>query len=60
MVLSHRAKFQHIIKFFPVKAISTQPKGIHHKSVELWFHIIIWCHRKMVTPGAGRSPQRRD
>ena len=28
--------------------------GIHHKSVELWFHIIIWCHPKMVTPGAGR------
>ena len=31
-------------------------KGIHHKSVELWFHIIIWCHPKMVTPVAGRLP----
>ena len=23
------------------------------KSVEIWFHFIIWCHPKMVTPGAG-------
>ena len=34
-------------------------KDIYHKSVELWFHIIIWCHPKwchpkMVTPGAGQ------
>ena len=31
-------------------------RGLHHKSGELWFHIIIWCHPKwchpkMVTPG---------
>ena len=36
-------------------------KDILHKSVGLWFHIIIWCHSKwchpeMVTPGAGRPP----
>ena len=31
-------------------------QGIHHKSVELWFHIIIWCYPKMVSPGAGRPP----
>ena len=39
----------------------TKKKGIHLKSVELWFHIIIWCypkwcHPKMVTPGADRPP----
>ena len=31
-------------------------KGIHHKSVELRFHTIIWCHPKIVTPGAGSPP----
>ena len=32
-------------------------QGLHHKSVEFWFqfHIIIWCHPKMVSPGAGRG-----
>ena len=32
-------------------------QGLNHKSVELWFHIIIWCHPKLVSPGAG-SPHR--
>ena len=32
-------------------------QGLHHKSVELWFDIIVWlhfewCHPKMVSPGA--------
>ena len=36
-------------------------QGLHHKSVQLWFHIIIWCHSKwcypkVVSPGAGRPP----
>ena len=31
-------------------------QGLHHKSVELWFHIIIWCHPQMVSLGAGRPP----
>ena len=35
--------------------IKLKKKGIH-KLVELWFHIITWCHPKMVTPGAGRHP----
>ena len=26
-------------------------QGLHHKSVELWFHIIIWCHPKWGRPG---------
>ena len=30
--------------------------NLHHKSVEIWFHFIIWCHPKMVTPGAGCPP----
>ena len=25
-------------------------QGFHHKSVELWFHIIIWCPPNGVTP----------
>ena len=33
-------------------------QGLYPKSVELWFHIMIWCHSKrchpkMVSPGAG-------
>ena len=34
----------------------TKNKGLHHKSVELWFHIIVWCHPKIVSPQAGRLP----
>ena len=35
--------------------------GLHHKSVELWFHIIIrchsnWCHPKLVSPAAPLPP----
>ena len=30
-----------------------QKQSLHHKLVVLWFHIIIWCHSKMVSPGAG-------
>ena len=30
--------------------------GFHLMSVELWFHIMIRCHPKMVSPGAGRPP----
>ena len=32
-------------------------KSLHHKLVEFWFHIINWCHPKMVTPRRAASPQ---
>ena len=48
-------------KVFAAKLVGFRPKwgrkkDLLHKSVEIWFHLIIWCHPKMVTPGAGRPP----
>ena len=25
-------------------------QGLHHSSVELWFHVIIWCHPGSAAP----------
>ena len=25
-------------------------QGLHHKSVELWFYIMIWCHTRLAAP----------
>ena len=51
-------EFQNQNKDFAAKLVGFQfkwerKKNLHHKSVEIWFHFIIWCHSKMVTPGAG-------
>ena len=27
-------------------------QGLHHKLVELWFHIVIWWHPEMLSLGA--------
>ena len=42
-----------------LKTKQNEKQVLYHKSVELWFHIIIWCHPKMVSPGAGRLLWRR-
>ena len=31
-------------------------KQSEKRRAELWFHTIMWCHPKMVTPGASRLP----
>ena len=31
-------------------------QGLHHKSVEFWFHVIIWCHPKWCHPKRAASP----
>ena len=48
-------------KVFAAKLVGFQfkwgrKKNLHHKSVEIWFHFIIWCHPKLVTPGAPPPP----
>ena len=48
MVLSHRGKFQLIIIFFRVKAISTGPKNMFRKQI-LTCHVALkffWLHDK--------------
>ena len=43
------------VTFFGREIGEDQKKqGLHHKPVELWFRIIIWCQPKMVSPGASR------
>ena len=40
-----------------VETKKTNKQGLHKLekfSARLWFHIIIWCHPKMVSPGSGR------
>ena len=31
-----------------------ETKSLYLKLLELWLHMIKWCHPKMVTSGAGR------
>ena len=53
-----RRKFRGLSQRMWMETHWIETKSLHHKLLELWFHMIKWCHPKMVTSGA-LSPRRR-